>query len=80
MEFSAIASMMDLPNEGLLHVVFQILSFLKSNHNCVPVFDPSKPEIDQLQFPTEDWSATPYGNCKEDVSSNVPTPRVMGFL
>jgi hypothetical protein len=43
------------------------------------VFDPTEPEIDQTQFPTENWSATPYGLCKEDVHLNAPAPRGIGF-
>ena len=39
------------------------------------MFDPTDPEIDQTQFPTEDWFATPYDPCKEDVPSNDPEPR-----
>ena len=43
------------------------------------MFDPTDPEIDQTQFPTEDWSETPYGLCKEDVPLNSPSPRGIGF-
>ena len=60
MDVSAMASMMALPHEGHLSVVFQTLSFLNRKHNLVPVFDPTEPSIDKNQLPTEDWSATPY--------------------
>ena len=73
------ASMMALPREGHLKIVFQMFSFLKSKHNGVMVFDPTESDIDQTQFPTEDWSATPYGPCKEDIPSNAPAPRGIGF-
>ena len=43
------------------------------------MFDPTGPEIDQNQFPTEDWSATPYSPCNKDVPSNSSTPRGMCF-
>ena len=43
------------------------------------MFDPTEPEIDQTQFPTENWSTTPYGLCKEDVTSNDPVPRGIYF-
>ena len=79
MEVSTMASMMILPREGHLNEVFQLFSFLKSKHTGVTVFDPTEPEIDQTQFTTEIWSATPYGPCKEDVSSNAPAPRGIGF-
>ena len=73
------ASMMALPREGHLSVLFKMFSFLKSKHNGVTVFDPTEPEMDRTQFPTEDWSATHYGVCKEDVPLNAPAPRGIGF-
>jgi hypothetical protein len=79
MEVSAMASMMALPREGHLNVLFKMFSFLKSKHNGVTVFDPTEPEIDLNQFPTEDWSASPYGSCKEDIPLNAPPPRGIGF-
>ena len=60
MDVSTIASVIDLPREGHLSMAFQMISFLKSKHNGVTVFDPTDPEINQAQFPTEDWSETPY--------------------
>ena len=73
------ASMMALSREGHLSVLFKMFSFLKSKHNGVTVFDPTEPEIDQTRFPTEDWSVTPHGLCKEDVPLNAPAPRGIGF-
>ena len=73
------ASTMAPPREGQLTVAFQMVSFLKSNHDGVAVFDPTKPGIDETQFPTEDWSATPYCHCKEDAPSNAPVIRGMCF-
>ena len=80
METSAMASMMALPREGHLKVVFQMFAFLKLRHNAVMVFDPTEPEIDETQFSREDWSATPYGACTEDVPPNAPEPRGVGFI
>ena len=53
--------------------------FLKSNHNDIAVFDPTDPEIDQTQFPT-DWSTTPYGVRREIAPSNVPAAASVGFV
>jgi len=36
------------------------------------VFDPSEPEINESEFKREDWSATPYGKCMEDIPHNSP--------
>ena len=43
------------------------------------VFDPTEPDIDANAFPQEDWSATPYGSSCEDVPSNAPPPKGIGF-
>ena len=74
------ASTMAFPREGLLAAVFQMFSFLKSKRNRVKVFDPSESKIDQTKFPTEDWSSTPCGPCKEDVAFNDPASRDTGFI
>ena len=79
METSALASMMALPREGHLNAVFQMFAFLKSRHNGVMVFDPTEPEIDYSKFQKEDWSATPYGSCSEDLPQNAPRPLGIGF-
>ena len=79
METSAMASMMALPREGHLKTVFQMFAFIKHKHNGVMVFDPSEPDLDLSKFPKEDWSATPYGTCHEDIPSNAPPPRGIGF-
>ena len=79
MEVSAMASVMALPRQGHLNTVFQMFSFLKSKHNGVMVFDPTEPNIDLSQFPIEDWSASPYSPCKEDLPTNAPAPKGIGF-
>ena len=79
METYALASMTALPREGHLDAVFHMFAFLKRKHNDVIVFDPTEPEIDINKFPREDWSATPYGECKEEIPSNAPEPRGIAF-
>ena len=79
MEVSAMASMMALPRKGHLDAVFHMFAFLKARHNAVMVFDPSEPDIDESQFIKQDWSATPYGDCNEDIPGNIPPPRGIGF-
>ena len=39
------------------------------------MLDLTDPEIDQTQFPTEDWSETPHGPYKEGAFSHSPAPR-----
>ena len=44
------------------------------------MFDPTEPDIDDAQFTREDWSASVYGECKEEVPPNMPEPRGIGFI
>ena len=73
------SSMIALSREGHLAAVFQMFSFLKSKFNGVALFDPTGPEIDETQFPTEDCSATTYGPCREDSHYGSPASRGIGF-
>ena len=56
-----------------------MFAFLKSKHNAVMVFDPTEPYIDEFKFPNEDWSSSPYAECKEDIPLNAPKARGLGF-
>ena len=75
---STIAHVTDLPREGHLIAVLRMLSFIKSKNNSVTVFDHAETEIDQTQFPTEDWSVAPYVTCKEDIPSEALISRGIG--
>ena len=79
METSAMASMMALPRQGHLKVLFHMFAFLKQRHNGVMVFDPTEPDIDLTKFPNEDWTATAYRQCHEDIPLNAPKSRGIGF-
>ena len=69
-----------MPRVGHLYAVYYMFAFLKVNHNSVMVFDPTEPDIDQSQFPTQDWSASAYGECKEEIPpKNAPKARGLGF-
>ena len=79
MEVSAMASMMVIFREGHLSTMFQMFSFLKNKHNGVTSFDPSDPEIEITQFPTEDWSTKTYSPYKEEVPYDAPASRGIEF-
>ena len=79
METSAMASMMAAPREGHLTQLLHMFAYLRNNHNSVMVFDPTEPDLDESCFPREDWSASVYGTCSEDIPSNMPTPLGIGF-
>ena len=53
--------------------------FLKIKHNGSIVFDLTEPDIDMSQFVREDWSASAYGEEKEDLPFNMPEPRGVAF-
>ena len=78
-QVSTMASMIALSHEGYLSAVLQMFYSLNSEHNGFTLFDPTNPEIDQTQFPTERWSETIYGTCKEDTTSNAPMSRGIGL-
>ena len=44
------------------------------------VFDHSEPELNKSAFQDEDWTSTPYGECKEVIPGNVPEPRGLGLI
>ena len=67
METPAIAYVMDLPHEVHLSAGLQNFSCTKSKHNGIAEFDTAELEIDQVQFPTEDWHENLYCSCKEDL-------------
>ena len=56
-----------------------MMSFLKIKHNGGTLLNPIEPEIDQTQFPTKDWSASPYGPCKDDNPSKPLAHGGIGF-
>ena len=79
MEVSAIACMMALPRRGHLEQLYHMFAYLGNNHNACMVFDPSEPVLDMSKFIKEDWSAAPYGKCKEEIPDDVPTARGKAF-
>ena len=79
METSAMASMMAMPRQGHLEQLLHMFAYLKLKHNSSIVFDPTEPDLDESQFPRENWSATVYGDCQEELPPNMPAPLGIGF-
>ncbi len=45
------------------------------------VYDPSDPVIDESLFERKDWASSEFGShLKEDLPTNMPEPRGMGFI
>ena len=74
-EVSKLASHMALPREGHLKAIFHVFAYLKCKHNARMVFDPTYPDIVSSDFKDDkDWKEF-YGNVKEPIPLNKPTPR-----
>ena len=73
------ASMMASPRQGHLEQLFHMFAYLRIKHNSLMVFDPTEPDIDEKQFVREDWTAAPYGECKEEFPRGMREPRGIGF-
>ena len=43
------------------------------------VFDPTEPDIDNSQFVRENWLASDYSEIKEELPTNAPQPKGIGF-
>ena len=74
------ASYMASPRQGHLDQVYHIFAYLKQNHNCEMIFDPSEPDIRDSDFPIEDWSSSVYNGVKEILPPNAPEVRGRGFI
>jgi hypothetical protein len=73
-EVSELASYLALPRQGHLEAVFHMFNYLEKKHNARIVFDPSYPTVDLTVFKECDWKAF-YGDVKEAIPPNAPTPR-----
>ena len=78
-EVSMMSSHMAMPREGHLSQLFHIFAYLKKCHNSELVFDPSDRDVDPNSFQIQDWEASEYGNIIEELPSNAPIPKGMGF-
>ena len=79
-EVLMMASMMALPRKGHLEALYHIFSYLRKHHNAELVFDPSVPDFDiEGLFPRESWKHTPFGDACEEVPTNIPEARGLGF-
>ena len=78
LEVSLMSSHLALPREGRLDKLFHIFAFLKWKQRARMVFDPTYPSIDNDDFPRHDREKH-YGEIKEVIPKNAPSPRGRGF-
>ena len=81
LEVSMMSSHLALPREGNLGQLYNIFAHIKKYYNTEMVFDPTVPEINELDFEQKDWTASEFGHIKvqEDKPFNMPEARGMGF-
>ena len=72
------SSHLALPREGHLDQLFDIFAYLKCKHRAQMVFDTTYPSIENDDFPRHDWEKH-YGEVKEVIPTNAPSPRGKGF-
>ena len=73
------ASMMVMQIEGHMEKIFHMFAYLRIKHNSSMAFDPVEPNIYEYQFVHEDWLASAYGEFNEELSTNAPQPKGIGF-
>ena len=59
--------------------LFHVLAYLRIQHNNAMVFDPKEPDIDDSQFVCDNWLASAYIEFKEELPTNAPQPKGIGF-
>ena len=75
------SSHLALPRQGHLEQLYYMFAYLKKHHNAEMVFDPTVPVIDEAEFQQQDWMTSEMGlNLEEELPSNMPQPRGIGFL
>ena len=76
------SSHLAMPRKGHLNQVLHIFAYLRKCHNTELVYDPSDPVVEQDVFEQRDWTSSEFGTeqRKEEVLSNMPEPRGLGFV
>ena len=82
LEVSMMSSHLAMPRKGHLNQVLHIFAYLCKYHNTELVYDPSDPVVEQDVFEQRDWTSSEFGAVqgKEEVLSNMPEPRGLGFV
>jgi len=73
-EVSELSSYLALPREGQFQAALHLMGYLKKHHNATLVLDPSKPKVNEEEFPRYDWEEY-YHDAHELIPHNAPSPR-----
>ena len=82
LEVSMMSSHLAMPRKGHLDQVRHIFAYLRKYHNTELVYDLSDPVVEQDVFKRRDWASSEFGSVqgKEEIPSNMPEPRGLGFI
>ena len=82
LEVSMMSSHLAMPRKGHLNQVLHIFAYLRKYHNAELVYDPRDPVVEQDVFEQRDWTSSEFGAVQrnEEVPSNMPEPRGLGFV
>ena len=82
LEVSMMLSHLAMPRKGHLDQVLHIFAYLCKYHNTELVHDLSDPVVEQDVFKQRDWTSSEFGAVqgKEEIPSNMPEPRGLGFI
>eukprot|EP00957_Ditylum_brightwellii_P028040 2117295-Ditylum_brightwellii.AAC.1 len=82
LKVSLMSSHLAMPREGHMTEVLRVFAHLRKYYNTELMFDPSDPVVDKLVFEQRDWVSSEFGHVqgKEEVPSNMPESRDMGFV
>ena len=82
LEVSMMSSHLAMLRKGHLNQVLHIFAYLHKYHNTELVYDLSDRVVEQDVFERRDWTSSEFGAVqgKEEVPSNMPEPRGLGFV
>ena len=81
LEVSMMSLHLAMPRKGHLDQVLHIFAYLHKYHNTDLVYDPGDPVVEYDVFERRDWTSSEFGTVqgKEEIPSNMPEPRGLGF-
>ena len=81
LEVSMMSSHLAMSRKGHLDQVLHIFAYLCKYHNTEVVYHPSDPAVEYDVFEQRDWTSSEFGTVqgKEEIPSNIPEPRGLGF-
>ena len=82
LEVSMMSSRLVMPRKSHLDQVLHMFAYLGKYHNTGLVDDPRDSVVEHDVFERRDWTSSEFGTVKgkEEIPSNIPEPRGLGFI